>query len=573
LGGGVLVDAGGRLTLRGATVSGSTATGTDAAGGGGGVAVFEGTLIVLDSRVTGNTAGAGGGIYTIGLGGAEAATAIEGTTVAENSATIDGGGIATVLGSTVVRESRIVDNTAFRGGGIANHGTLLVEPDSRVSGNEATTDGGGLYNTRTATFDGAVIEGNAGAHGGGLFNQNDATLIVRANSRVTRNTTTDADPDFAVGAGIFNGFDAVATIVESRVTENRAATTGGAIYNWGELTVRESVIARNRAGSGGGLAVAAGAATITGSVVEANEAEVDRGGGILSVSGNPGHDTVSLSIEDSDVLNNTAARRGGGIAASDTLRLTAVTIAGNAAPRGGGLWFGGTRGDAAIRASAVVDNQADEDGGGIYYQGSSAVADRVFVTAVVDSSVIERNTATDRGGGIFHSGSKSALTVRNRSDIAGNAAAYGGGIFQTRASTGTTVIEGSTVRENTVRGSGGGITIEGGAIEIRAGSVVEHNAAVSDGGGIETRHAEPQVVVIIDESGIIANEAGGRGGGLFVSWGEITVNGTSCLIVGNVADADGNGFGSGGGIYHVAGDISGVPEERVCFNDPNDMAP
>jgi hypothetical protein len=49
--------------------------------------------------------------------------------------------------------------------------------------------------------------------------------------------------------------------------------------------------------------------------------------------------------------------------------------------------------------------------------------------------------------------------------------------------------------------------------------------------------------------------------------------GTACVILDNVADFDGDGTGTGGGIYSAGGNISGVDAAQVCSNGPDDIAP
>ncbi|HEY1379339.1 MAG TPA: choice-of-anchor Q domain-containing protein, partial [Gemmataceae bacterium] len=111
-GGGVDVASGGALTVNNSLVSNNSATGV-----GGGIGVFSGnvSLAVNNSSVTGNTTAAtnaGGGVYFFGAIPVGGQFTIQGSTIANNSATLagtstGGGGIALVS----------VNTTAGQGGG------------------------------------------------------------------------------------------------------------------------------------------------------------------------------------------------------------------------------------------------------------------------------------------------------------------------------------------------------------------------------------------------------------------------------------------------------------------------
>jgi hypothetical protein len=105
-----------------ATVSFSELDGNNAAAAAGGAIDSSGDLVIDHSRVTGNTAHFfGGGVFTMSPG----TSRITGTVVARNVAGGQGGGISN--GSTMVlRGDRVVFNRAGSGGGIFNGGTLSL---------------------------------------------------------------------------------------------------------------------------------------------------------------------------------------------------------------------------------------------------------------------------------------------------------------------------------------------------------------------------------------------------------------------------------------------------------------
>jgi hypothetical protein len=106
-GGGIVVGDGAKLTLEHSTVSGNTAAQV-----GGGIS-NEGTLRLVNSTVSGNHAGFGGGIAVSGsLGSSVVAVAtVINSTIAANNAT-DGGGIYVGEGGVLVLENSLVGNTA-----------------------------------------------------------------------------------------------------------------------------------------------------------------------------------------------------------------------------------------------------------------------------------------------------------------------------------------------------------------------------------------------------------------------------------------------------------------------------
>jgi len=102
----------------------------------------QGDLVVRRSRILGNTAAHGGGIYA---GGGDHAEFISDTTIAGNTATgasSVGGGMALCRGT--VDRSTFFDNTADYGGGYWHDSGLCVFTNTTFSGNHGTNSGGGI---------------------------------------------------------------------------------------------------------------------------------------------------------------------------------------------------------------------------------------------------------------------------------------------------------------------------------------------------------------------------------------------------------------------------------------------
>ncbi len=165
------------VTLNHLTLSG----GNSIDNGGGIYAGFVG-LTLVDSTITGNTAGNdGGGIHASNF----IPLTLTNSTVSGNTATNSGGGIWAARGFRYVNigsfpmldlnNSTVSDNTAQYGGGIyGGWPTILKVNNSTVSGNTATASGGGIHSI-SAEIDltnSTISENRGSVTGGGVFATN-----------------------------------------------------------------------------------------------------------------------------------------------------------------------------------------------------------------------------------------------------------------------------------------------------------------------------------------------------------------------------------------------------------------
>ena len=192
------------------------------------------------------------------------------------------------------------------------------------------------------------------------------------------------------------------------------------------------------------------------------------------------------------------------------------------APDGGGILSRRYRGALTIINSAILENRAAEDGGGIFI---------IWDRATIINSMISGNRARSWGGGIQNRG---IMTITN-SMISGNSALYAGGIENGD----TVTIVNSTISGNSAGEDGGGIRNNGAfgpnaAIVIN--STISENSAGDDGGGIYNV-TNRQITII--NSTISGNRARYWGGGMR---NDGIVNLSFVTIANNVAD-------TGGGIY------------------------
>ncbi len=126
------VSGGGIYNVGTLTVTNSTFSGNSAIGGGGGI-YNAGTLTVTNSTLSRNSAnGAGGGIYNFMSG----TLTVKNSTFSRNSTNNGFGGGVNNQGTLMVTNSTLSGNSAGTGGGIFNQGTLTVT-NTIIAGNTA----------------------------------------------------------------------------------------------------------------------------------------------------------------------------------------------------------------------------------------------------------------------------------------------------------------------------------------------------------------------------------------------------------------------------------------------------
>jgi hypothetical protein len=371
------------VTLNNLTIMGGYLTASGAPGAGGGIFSFNATLTLNNCVVTGNTASAGGGIASGTPGPTQAGMLTLNSTSVTNNVAFEGGagGILNHNGTAVISNSRITGNTAPGGGGIANGngnggagggGTLTIN-GSTISGNSATggPDGGagGIANGGSLTMSNSTVSGNqaVGGAGGGIFNHGTATIT---GSVITGNLApNDNSGDQGLGGGIASvnfGLDGsgVLQISSSQVTRNQAGLGGGilsgAFGGDSSLTVDSTTVAYNAVSGeqsgGGGIANISGGfdaeLQVSGSTLIGNLARQGLGGAVANASqGGEAHTSI-----DSTTIGSTTAK-------------PPYTLNPNQAAFGGGIfnWSMGGPANVTLGSGAfVVGNRASVDGGGVF---------------------------------------------------------------------------------------------------------------------------------------------------------------------------------------------------------------
>lgn len=214
------------LTFTG-TISGADTTTFDAMGMGRVLLANLTRLKLRDIVFTGGRSISGGAIYAWA---GDSLTLTGCTTVRDNVATGDGGGIFWGEGKVVLKEhARVCNNRAVNGGGICITRSVYMQDSAGVTGNYASRNGGGIACLNTVTTPSQIgIKGN---------------------------TTLEGNVADSNGAGLFTGTSKTAMLsIENTTFSNNISTygKGGAIYHGGRsnLTIKNCVFTGNISSKG-----------------------------------------------------------------------------------------------------------------------------------------------------------------------------------------------------------------------------------------------------------------------------------------------------------------------------------
>ncbi len=422
------------IDLKGHTLTGS---GTNS------VITVYGTLTVKDSGTTGKITGG------------------QGPSEDSSERKCGGGGIYVALGAELTFENgTITGNKASHGGGIRVDGTLYMT-GGKVTENEATLFGGGIYSDGTTVNDeitggiinisGGVVSENKAVHGGGIRGGG-ASFLLSGDAVIRDNTASGS------GGGVysFRSFN----LSGGTISENKAEKTGGGVFvqgSTGSFTMEGGTISENTATSNGGGVYTAGKFTMSSGTISKNEAAT--GGGIDCVGG-------TMSMSGGSIAENTATANGGGVRASGTsFTMTGGEISKNKAANGGGVDC--TAGTMSMSGGSIAENTATTNGGGVRAGGTSFT---------MTSGEISKNTATGgQGGGIWAS---KPATISAGKIIGNSASTFGGGIFI--SGNAPVTISGGEVTENIVTSATGGAGIyfaTSGALHVSGSPVITGNKA------------------------------------------------------------------------------------------------
>lgn len=341
---------------------------------GAAIRVYHGTLSVVDSTFSGNTAEWGGAIYS-----EPGHVTISGSHFTNNSATDSGGAVSvwhaadgegvTVSNSTFTNNS-VGEGAAISVDGIAASAIIAVS-DSEFVNND------GKY--AAITIDQGTVELN--------------------NVLMDGNNSTSGD-----GGAVWAEYGI--TAVGSDFINNSSDGDGGALYTRGGSDIRSSVFTNNSTGEGGE-------------------------GGAIQLDGCSAEDTVSVS--GSRFLRNSAGDSGGGAinfeceAGADVI-VTQNRFTGNIARQYGGA-TDQENDDFEIRfvRNTFTGNQVSDSSGGSDGQGGA-----VWVyNASFSGNRFIRNRSSATGGAVYATDRQVARSAK-RSSFSGNRAPRGADVYLSR---------------------------------------------------------------------------------------------------------------------------------------------
>lgn len=469
----------------------------------------------------------------------------------------NGGGSVLVLqnGNTANIESVIMkDNTATPSGGAiySNNGNLNIK-DSIFDNNKSNASGGAIvvYGTDGKTvIDNSTFQNNSASITGAVYiSESDLTLTnsIFRNNQSTSSTSTSNPGALRIGSG-----NAASLVDNCLFDSNVSGYNAGAVYSFGNTTIKNSGFTNNYANfRGGALIVGSNSNTsVTGSyfsnnssqefagaiyndgnliidntVIEGNKAlhhepsGTDGRGGAIYNSGQG----ILIINENTLVKGNSAAGDGGGIAnSSGIISVNGAVFDSNVSNgNGGAIW---TTGAAEITGgTAFIGNTATGQGGAIYNQG------RTDLTSGTNGDIIFQNNASGSGandiytrnelningdsGSVLLSDGVSGYGVINKSNggnliLHGDSSNYTGTFNQNGGTTaisdgkwfaGTSNIQGGTLEWGT------GAQKTGGVINMTSGALYVHPDATLDlNNSADTISAD--AVIYLDKDAVINNQ-------------------------------------------------------------------
>ncbi len=348
--------------------------------------------------------------------------------------------------------------------------------------------------------DGVTIENNK------LNSQNGGSPIsVREGCKLIVNggefKNNEAQYNRTGGGVIFNEEGAETIINGGSFEGNKAAGYGGAIINYGKLTVNAGTFKANEASNGGAISSIASNSelTVNGGSFENNKSTGKWGGAIVAknivnvknatfdanVSGNGGaiyvYDANDAAIENCTFKNNSATNE-------------------NTAKHGGALFVNGGK-DVSIKNNTFIKNTA-KDGGALHITG---------VEGVIEGNTFEENFA-ERFSSAFHlkdsSVSITSNTFKNNGKNEGKVTSAGTFMVESVKNNGFIEANGNTFENNTAD-LGGAAVVQAGTVDFNGCSFNKNNAAEYGGAMYITKNA----TVNITNSKFVGNSAK-RGGAI-----------------------------------------------------------
>mgnify|MGYP002626026524 CR=1 FL=1 len=222
----------------------------------------------------------------------------------------DGGAIkATDAKITINNTAKLIDNVAHGSGGAIYTGGELNMSGGEISGNTASSQGGGIYlnNKASMTMSGGQITNNTAANdNGGVYYAGGASgssvSVTLGGTAITGNSA------YQDGGGVYAEKYTAITMSSGSLQNNSATRNGGGVYLGGSVTLTATggTIENNSAISQGGGAYVGGQAVLTLSGAEVRNNKSAAGAGVYIA----GNGTMNMSA--GQITGNTASQANGG---------------------------------------------------------------------------------------------------------------------------------------------------------------------------------------------------------------------------------------------------------------------
>ena len=556
---------------------------------GGVIRNYQGKLTISDSVFKDNfiddtKSGFAGAVYS-GSGKTDIINTIFDSNYVKSDNFADGGALA-ISGSSTITNSIFKNNYAegtntAKGGAIYVMGidTLTIS-GSTFSQNETigtNSRGGAIFTSSSLVVKGnTTFTSNTAAEGGAIYVEEivendspESKLTVESGVIFDKNTANYE------GGAIFNVSRHENTITGATFTSNEATNAGGAIANYGKLTITDSTFGGetsnygNSSPNGGAIynttynGVASEIA-LTGSNNFNNNYAASNGGaiynhGIMTIGSADDADSVNTFKNNESGINGGAIYNTGG--GELTISGTNLFESNSATTENGGAIY--NIGALTINeGSTFVSNSANESGGAIYSAGSG--------NNTIKGATFKGNSAGSYGGAIYNSSNLtiSSSTFGGNADDDANIAYYGGAITNNG---GILTIENTSFVGNKTKDQpesyGGAIYQEAGSLTIKSGTEFINNSAKA-GGAIfinNTTDGSTNTITGAVFKGNKATDVTSAAGAIYIRSSEVTITDT---IFGGTGDGEGNTANSrAGAIYITRGSAIAINGNSSFINN------
>ena len=417
-------------------------------------------------------------------------------TITRNSASGSTGTLITINSGNKL----ILSNIILNGGGVGSNkggsivkinvgGVLVMENGAKLIDNSyspaGNSMGGAVQNLGEFIMDNSSITNckvnptgtNNEAKGGAVYNT--GTFTMKNNSLIYTNEAKPTNTGgIAYGGGVYNSSTGIFNMISgSKIYNNQAVPTnnsatiglGGGVYNEGTFTMTDSEVGGNATNAG-------------------NTAKKD-GGGVYN-TGSSASFTMQNDTGTSTIYKNTATTgSGGGVYNADGGQFT-------------------------MNGGTISENTGSTGGGGVYSTGAGS-------DFTMNGGTIEKNTvnAGYNGGGVYNNtGSTFTMTSGDicyhpPTGVSVSPFAYGAGVYNVNVFN----MHGGDIHDNKASTGGGGVYTSGTFTidDTETTSIIDHNTAVGNGGGIQLGMTGTLTIEPYNANGVnISDNSATNGGGI-----------------------------------------------------------